>query len=98
MVIAESNPATVFTLFLMDEVFCRSVHVQAPSKTKTGKMIAAQILSKSRKEQKILQGAKRGENKINNKFVHGRRIFWGLIWRIEFNKKALWENIKKGNF
>ena len=82
----------------MDEVFCRSVHVQALSKTETGEMIAPQILSKSRKEWKILQGATRGENRINKKIEHDRRMFWGWIWRIELNKKSLLENVKKGNF
>ena len=35
LAIAESNPATVSMLFLVDGLFCRSIHVQALSKTKT---------------------------------------------------------------
>jgi hypothetical protein len=48
--IAESNPVRISTLFLMDEVFCRAVHVQAQPKTKIGTMITPQILSARRKE------------------------------------------------
>ena len=80
--IAESNPAEVSRLFLMDEVFCRSIHVQALSKTNSGTISNPYfpLLKYSPKGEKnrnfcrTIEGTRAEE--ITD-FEHGRRMFWG---------------------